>query len=306
MVFPGQGSQSVGMLQALVERYPQMKKTFADVSEMLDYDLWQLIQIGPIEELNKTWQTQPAILATSVAIYSIWQEKQGAKPAVMAGHSLGEYSALVCAGVLDFKEAIKLVEVRGRLMQDAVSEGTGSMYAIIGLDGSAVRLVCEQASQGEIVAPVNFNSPSQIVIAGHKEAVLRAAKNCKVAGAKRVIPLPVSVPSHCELMKSAADKLAVALDKVTFSSPKIPVLNNVNAKIEKDTSAIKQALIEQLYSPVRWIEIVEEIAKQDIQLLIEVGPGNVLTGLAKRIVKALGSIAINDPDSLDMALDATK
>lgn len=306
MVFPGQGSQSVGMLQALVERYSEMKQTFADVSETLDYDLWQLMQIGPIEELNKTWQTQPAILAASVAIYRIWQEKQGAEPAAMAGHSLGEYSALVCAGVLDLKEAVKLVEVRGRLMQNAVSEGTGSMYAIIGLDGSTVRLACEQASQGEIVAPVNFNSPSQIVIAGHKEAVLRAAENCKVAGAKRVVPLPVSVPSHCELMKSAADKLAVVLDKVTFSTPKIPVFNNVNAKIEKDPSAIKQALIEQLYSPVRWSEIVEKIAKKDIKLLIEVGPGKVLTGLAKRIVKTLDSIAINDPDSLDMALAATK
>lgn len=306
MVFPGQGSQSVGMLRALVECYPEMKQTFGDASETLDYDLWQLVQSGPIEELNKTWKTQPAILASSVAIYRIWQEKQGALPAVMAGHSLGEYSALVCAGVLDFKEAIKLVEVRGRLMQNAVSEGTGSMYAIVGLDSRAVRVACELASEGEIVTPVNFNSPRQIVIAGHKEAVLRAAKNCKIAGAKRVVPLPVSVPSHCELMKSAADKLAVVLDKMTFSSPKVSVLNNVNAKLEKDTLAIKQALIEQLYSPVRWTEIVERIAKQNIQLLIEVGPGKVLTGLAKRIVNALDSIAINDPDSLDVALGATK
>lgn len=306
MVFPGQGSQSVGMLRALVECYPEMKQTFEDASKTLDYDLWQLVQSGPIEELNKTWKTQPAILASSVAIYRIWQEKQGALPAVMAGHSLGEYSALVCAGVLDFKEAIKLVEVRGRLMQNAVSEGTGSMYAIVGLDSRAVSVACELASEGEIVTPVNFNSPRQIVIAGHKEAVLRAAKNCKIAGAKRVVPLPVSVPSHCELMKSAADKLAVVLDKMTFSSPKVSVLNNVNAKLEKDTLAIKQALIEQLYSPVRWTEIVERIAKQNIHLLIEVGPGKVLTGLAKRIVNALDSIAINDPDSLDVALGATK
>ncbi|XKM13170.1 ACP S-malonyltransferase [Orbaceae bacterium ac157xtp] len=306
MVFPGQGSQAVGMLKDLGEHFPIVKSTFTEASSALGYDLWQVVQEGPAEELNKTWCTQPALLAASVAIYRVWQEKNGAKPAFIAGHSLGEYSALVCAGVIDFKEAIKLVELRGKLMQEAVPAGTGAMYAIIGLDNESIAKACEQAAQGQVVSPVNFNSPGQVVIAGNKEAVERAGALCKEAGAKRALPLAVSVPSHCALMKPAADKLAVALDKISFNQPQFPVINNVDVKTENDPTAIKQALIAQLYSPVRWTEIVEFMASQNVTQLIEVGPGKVLTGLTKRIVDTLSGSAINDVNSLETALESVK
>lgn len=224
----------------------------------------------------------------------------------MAGHSLGEYSALVCAGVIDFKDAIKLVELRGQLMQEAVPTGTGAMYAIIGLDNESIRKACEQAAQGQVVAPVNFNSPGQVVIAGNKEAVERAGALCKEAGAKRALPLAVSVPSHCALMKPAADKLAIALENITFNTPKFAVINNVDVKVESSADQIKAALIAQLYSPVRWTETVEEMAKQGITLLVEMGPGKVLTGLTKRIVDSLSACAVNDKASLDVALENTK
>ena len=259
-VFPGQGSQAVGMLADVAAEYPQIQATFAEASAALGYDLWQLVQQGPAEELNQTHITQPAILTASVALYRLYKELGGAEPAFMAGHSLGEYSALVCAGVLDFADAVKLVELRGKAMQEAVPAGTGAMYAIIGLEDDKIQAACEQAAQGEVVAPVNFNSPGQVVIAGNAAAVERAGVLCKEAGAKRALPLPVSVPSHCALMKPAADVLKVALDGLSLNAPRIPVVNNVDVVATDDTAAIKDALVRQLYSPVRWTETVEALA----------------------------------------------
>lgn len=300
MVFPGQGSQSVGMLVELAEQFPVVQETFKQASQVLGYDLWQLVQQGPAEELNKTWQTQPALLAASVAIHRIWQQQYPElKPEVMAGHSLGEYSALVCAGVIDFQDAIKLVELRGKLMQQAVPEGTGAMYAIIGLDNESIINACKAAEQGEVVSAVNFNSPGQVVIAGSKAAVERAAAACKEAGAKRALPLAVSVPSHCALMKPAADQLAVSLESISFKAPEIAVINNVDVKAENDAEAIRTALVRQLYSPVRWTEIVERMAKNNIEVLLEMGPGKVLTGLTGRIVKELSAQQVNDAKSLE-------
>ncbi|MCS3405509.1 ACP S-malonyltransferase [Pantoea sp. B566] len=301
-VFPGQGSQTVGMLADLAAAYPAVEATFREASDVLGYDLWQLVSQGPAEELNKTWQTQPALLAASVAIYRVWQQQGGQLPVLMAGHSLGEYSALVCAGVLNFADAIKLVELRGKLMQEAVPEGTGAMQAIIGLDDAAIAKACEESAQGQVVSPVNFNSPGQVVIAGNKEAVERAGAACKAAGAKRALPLPVSVPSHCALMKPAADKLALTLENITFNAPAVPVINNVDVKAETDADAIRHALIRQLYSPVRWTESVEAMAAQGVTQLIEMGPGKVLTGLTKRIVDGLSAAAVNDTASLTAAL----
>ncbi|CRL63697.1 ACP S-malonyltransferase [Proteus vulgaris] len=302
MVFPGQGSQTVGMLAELAEQYPIVTETFAQASDVLGYSLWDLVQNGPEEELNKTWKTQPALLAASVAVWRVWQEKQGKMPQMMAGHSLGEYSALVCAGVIDFAAAIKLVELRGQLMQEAVPAGTGAMYAIIGLDNDAIAKACEEAAQGQVVSPVNFNSPGQVVIAGNKEAVERAGVLCKEAGAKRALPLAVSVPSHCALMKPAADKLAIALQEIEFKQPEIQVVNNVDVKAQTDANAIRDALVRQLYNPVRWTETVELIAEKGITQLLEIGPGKVLTGLTKRISKEMNAAAVNDITSLDVAL----
>lgn len=304
MVFPGQGSQTVGMLAELAGDYPIVQETFKQASEVLGYDLWQLVQEGPAEELNKTWQTQPALLTASVAVYRVWQQKYPAlKPEVMAGHSLGEYSALVCAGVLDFQDAVKLVELRGKLMQQAVPEGTGAMYAIIGLDNDAIINACKQAEQGEVVSAVNFNSPGQVVIAGAKAAVERAAALCKEAGAKRALPLAVSVPSHCALMKPAADQLSVSLESITLKAPVVAVLNNVDVKAETDAVAIRNALVRQLYSPVRWTETVEKMAQNGVEVLVEVGPGKVLNGLTKRIVDSLQAVSVNDVKSLDSIED---
>ena len=300
MVFPGQGSQTVGMLAELAGDYPIVQETFKQASETLGYDLWQLVQEGPAEELNKTWQTQPALLTASVAVYRVWQQKYPElKPEVMAGHSLGEYSALVCAGVLDFQDAVKLVELRGKLMQQAVPEGTGAMYAIIGLDNEAIINACKQAEQGEVVSAVNFNSPGQVVIAGAKAAVERAAALCKEAGAKRALPLSVSVPSHCALMKPAADQLSVSLESITLKAPTVSVLNNVDVKAETDADAIRNALVRQLYSPVRWTETVEKMSHSGVEVLVEIGPGKVLNGLAKRIVDSLQATSVNDVKSLD-------
>ena len=300
MVFPGQGSQTVGMLAELAGDYPIVQETFKQASETLGYDLWQLVQEGPAEELNKTWQTQPALLTASVAVYRVWQQKYPAlKPEVMAGHSLGEYSALVCAGVLDFQDAVKLVELRGKLMQQAVPEGTGAMYAIIGLDNEAIINACKQAEQGEVVSAVNFNSPGQVVIAGAKAAVERAAALCKEAGAKRALPLAVSVPSHCALMKPAADQLSVSLESITLKAPVVAVLNNVDVKAETDADAIRNALVRQLYSPVRWTETVEKMSHSGVEVLVEIGPGKVLNGLTKRIVDSLQATSVNDVKSLD-------
>ncbi|HGK4879264.1 TPA: ACP S-malonyltransferase [Yersinia enterocolitica] len=303
MVFPGQGSQSLGMLADLAAQFPIVEETFSEASSVLGYDLWQLVQQGPAEELNKTWQTQPALLTASVAIWRVWQHQGGKLPTMMAGHSLGEYSALVCAGVLDFKQAVRLVELRGKLMQEAVPEGTGAMYAIIGLDNESIAKACEESALGQVVSPVNFNSPGQVVIAGDKEAVERAGAACKALGAKRALPLPVSVPSHCALMKPAADKLAVALEEIEFQAPLFPVVNNVDVKTEVSPEAIRSALVRQLYNPVRWTESVEFIAAEGVELLLEVGPGKVLTGLTKRIVDTLAAAPVNDVATLTSALE---
>ncbi|NAW68221.1 ACP S-malonyltransferase [Vibrio sp. V27_P1S3P104] len=299
IVFPGQGSQVVGMLAELGQQYEVVTQTFAQASEVLGYDLWALVQNGPAEDLNQTFRTQPALLAASVAIWRVWQSLGFEQPEYFAGHSLGEYSALVCAGVIDFQQAIKLVELRGQLMQEAVPAGTGAMYAIIGLDDDSIAHACQQAAQGQVVSPVNFNSPGQVVIAGQKEAVERAGVLCKEAGAKRALPLPVSVPSHCALMKPAAEKLALALVGLEFNSPNIPVINNVDVIAETDPAKIKDALVRQLYNPVRWTEAVQKMSDAGVEKLFEVGPGKVLTGLTKRIVKTVDAAAVNDLASLD-------
>lgn len=302
MVFPGQGSQAVGMLGDLATQFPIVEKTFAEASEVLGYDLWDLVQNGTAEELGQTQRTQPALLAASVAIFRVWQEKYPElKPTVMAGHSLGEYSALVCAGVLNFQDAIKLVELRGNAMQEAVPAGSGAMYAIIGLDNQAIINACEQAANetGEIVSAVNFNSPGQVVIAGTKAAAEKAGELCKAAGAKRALPLAVSVPSHCALMKPAAEKLATALQNIKLNQPLASVINNVDVAVETDLDAIRNALVRQLYSPVRWTETVEKMAQEGITTLYEIGPNKVLTGLTSRIVKTLSSQAVNDVASLE-------
>lgn len=302
MVFPGQGSQAIGMLADLATQYPIVEETFKQASDVLGYDLWDLVQNGTAEDLGQTQRTQPALLATSVAIFRVWQEKYPElKPSVMAGHSLGEYSALVCAGVLNFQDAIKLVELRGNAMQEAVPAGSGAMYAIIGLDNEAIITACEQAANetGEIVSAVNFNSPGQVVIAGTKAAAEKAGELCKAAGAKRALPLAVSVPSHCALMKPAAEKLAAALQNIELNQPLVPVINNVDVAVESDADTIRNALVRQLYSPVRWTETVEKMAQDGITTLYEIGPNKVLTGLTSRIVKELSAQAVNDVASLE-------
>ena len=302
IAFPGQGSQSVGMLAEIASVYPVVKATFDEASQVLGYDLFTLVMEGPAEELNKTWRTQPALLTSSVALWRVWQELGAPAPAVMAGHSLGEYSALVCSGAMAFTDAVKLVELRGLAMQEAVPEGDGAMAAIIGVDNESIAANCEKAAQGQVVSPVNFNSPGQVVIAGHKEAVERANVLMKESGAKRALPLPVSVPSHCALMHPAAEKLAAALQLVEIQNPSIPVINNVDVTAETDAARIKDALVRQLFSPVRWTEIVENMANSGIEFEVEMGPGKVLSGLAKRIDKRVDGAAINDTASLQEIL----
>lgn len=307
MVFPGQGSQSVGMLSELAEHYAIVQETFQQASEVLGYDLWDLVQNGSAEALNVTDKTQPALLTTSVAVFRVWQQLYpDLQPSVMAGHSLGEYSALVCAGVMDFQDAVKLTALRGRLMQVAVPAGKGAMYAIIGLANDKIIEACQQAEQGEIVSAVNFNSPGQVVIAGEKPAVERAAALCKEMGAKRALPLAVSVPSHCALMREAAEKFAVALEETTFNAPAVPVLNNVDVAAPMDPEAIRYALVRQLYSPVRWTEVVEKMAQDGVETLLEMGAGKVLTGLIKRIDKTLDAVAVNDSTTLNAAAELVK
>ncbi|KOO59935.1 malonyl CoA-ACP transacylase [Rheinheimera sp. KL1] len=304
LVFPGQGSQSVGMLAELHAEFATVRDTFAEASAALGYDLWALVANGPDTALNETHRTQPALLTASVAVYRVWLEQGGATPAYLAGHSLGEYSALVCAGVLSLSDAVKLVEKRGQYMQLAVPAGTGAMSAIIGLDDALIAKACEEAAQGEVVSPVNFNSPGQVVIAGNKAAVERANELCKAAGAKRALPLPVSVPSHCALMKPAADKLAADLNSISFHTAVIPVVNNVDVVAAADAAAIKDALVRQLYSPVRWTESIEFLAAQGVDSVIELGAGKVLSGLIKRINKELNTASVTDVASLKDALAA--
>lgn len=304
LVFPGQGSQTVGMLADLYAEYPLVRDTFTEASAALGYDLWALIANGPEADLNETHRTQPALLTASVAVWRLWQQQGGATPAYLAGHSLGEYSALVCAGVMTLADAVKLVEKRGQYMQSAVPSGTGAMSAIIGLDDALIAKACEEAAQGEVVSPVNYNSPGQVVIAGHKAAVERANELCKAAGAKRALPLPVSVPSHCALMRPAAEQLAKDLQKLSFHAPVISVVNNVDVVIAGDAAAIQDALVRQLFSPVRWTETIEYLAAQGVTEVIELGAGKVLSGLIKRINKELVTTSVNDVASLQAALAA--
>jgi len=299
-VFPGQGSQTVAMLNDFSDN-ELVQHTFKEASDALGYDLWQLVAIGPAEKLNQTNFTQPALLTASVALWRLWLSESDVKPSVLAGHSLGEYSALVCAGVLSLTDAVKLVEKRGEYMQACVPAGVGAMAAVIGLDDQAIINACEQAQSDDVVAAVNFNSPGQVVIAGHKEAVARAGELCKAAGAKRVLPLPVSVPSHCALMKEAADKLAIDLENITVNTPEIGVVNNVDVTVENSADAIKTALIKQLYSPVRWSETITQLGEQGITKMVEVGPGKVLQGLAKRINKSISCVSLNTNDTLAKA-----
>ncbi len=303
-VFPGQGSQSIGMLADLAAAFPLVTETFAEASAVLGYDLWEVVQAGPESRLNSTDVTQPAMLAAGVATWRVWEARGGARPVYMAGHSLGEYSALVCAGALDFADAVGLVAERGRLMQGAVPAGEGAMAAILGLDDEAVRAACAGAAKGEVVEAVNYNSPGQVVIAGQHAAVERAIEQAKAAGAKRAVLLPVSVPSHCSLMRPAAEQLAARLADVMLRAPQIPVINNVDVASPDAPEAIRDALTRQLYQPVRWVEIIQYLAEQGVSQLYECGPGKVLVGLNKRIDKTITALPLIDPASLDEALAA--
>jgi len=301
-IFPGQGSQSVGMLNDLAENFAEVATTFQQASDVLGYDLWSLVQEGPVEKLNSTDITQPAMLAAGVATWRIWQAKNGASPSMMAGHSLGEYTALVCSGALDFADAVKLVSLRGKFMMQAVPAGTGAMAAILGLEDEAVRQVCLDAAEGDILEAVNYNSPGQVVVAGHKSAVERVTVLAKEKGAKRALELPVSVPSHCALMKPAAEQLAETLNSISISQPNIPVLNNVDVIAATTETDIKDALKRQLFSPVRWVETIEKMTAEGVDKVIECGPGKVLVGLNKRINKAMASAALVDSASIDAEL----
>lgn len=302
-IFPGQGSQSVGMLSAAAESWPIIEKTFAEASSLLGYDLWHLCQQGPAEELNQTTVTQPALLTASVALWRQWFVAGGKSPDFVAGHSLGEYSALVAAESLNFFDAIKLVRLRGELMQTAVPAGTGKMAAIIGLEDDQVTAACEEAANGDVVSAVNFNAPGQVVIAGSTDAVDRAIEACKAKGARKAMPLPVSVPSHCALMKGAAEELAEALDEVDFNDAVIPVVQNVTAGPETQSDALKANLVKQLYSPVLWTDSVRAMVEREVGVAVECGAGKVLAGLAKRIDRDLKVHSIESPDVLNSAIE---
>lgn len=306
VIFPGQGSQSVGMLAELAARDPAIERTFSEASDVLGYDLWRLAQEGPETELGLTENTQPAMLAAGVAVYRAWQDRGGSLPVAMAGHSLGEYTALVCAGRIGFREAISLVRHRGRLMQRAVPAGEGAMAAILGLDDEQVTQACMAGAQGEVVAPINYNCPGQVVIAGQSAAVARALEAANSLGARRAVMLDVSVPSHCALMNSAAEELAERLRALEIGPGEMPVFHNVDARSRDDADQVRAALIQQLSQPVRWSDCV--LAMRDIgaTLFVEMGPGKVLTGLVRRIDRGLQAAACLDPDSLDAALTTTQ
>jgi [acyl-carrier-protein] S-malonyltransferase len=302
-VFPGQGSQSVGMLAELAGEYPQVQAVFAEASTRLDYDLWALVQQGPEDDLNRTDRTQPAMLAAGVAVWRVLSAAGAPQPQLLAGHSLGEYTALVCAGALDFGDAIALVSDRGRFMQEAVPQGEGAMAAILGLDDDTVSRVCAEAADGEVVEAVNFNAPGQVVIAGSTAAVSRAIEAAKAAGAKRALPLPVSAPSHCALMRPASERLAERLAQVDVRAPRVPVLHNVDVSVCSDPQGIRERLVRQLYSPVRWVETVQAMAGQGVTKLAECGPGKVLAGLNKRIVREIDALAVFDPAGVQKLLE---
>jgi [acyl-carrier-protein] S-malonyltransferase len=304
VTFPGQGSQSVGMLADFAEAYPLVKATFEEASDALGKNLWVMSQEGPAEELNMTANTQPVVLTAGIAVWRVLQEQTNQRPEMLAGHSLGEYTAMVASGVIDFADAVKLVAARGEFMQTAVPSGQGAMAAILGLTDDQVRDVCEQAAQGEVASAVNFNSPGQVVIAGNAAAITRAIELAKEAGAKRALPLDVSVPSHCALMKPAAEQLAAMMSGMSFNAPTIPVIQNVNVASTSDISAIQTGLAEQLYSPVRWVETIEYISDEGVETIIEAGPGKVLSGLCKRIDKSLSALPVLCPASLEKALES--
>ncbi len=302
-LFPGQGSQSLGMLKELAASYAEVQQVFERTSEVLGENLWQLVQEGPESKLNQTQYTQPVMLAAAYAVWQVWCKQSTVRPEWLAGHSLGEYTALTCAESLVFEDAIQLVSERGRLMQDAVPAGVGAMAAILGLEDHQVVKVCEQAQETEIVATVNFNSPGQVVIAGNTAAVERAIELAKAAGAKKAITLPVSVPSHCELMRPAAEKLAEKLAKMQVNVPLMTLIHNVDVCSHNAPEVIRNALKEQLYKPVRWVDSVNFMSDQGVTVFVECGPGKVLTGLDKRIVKHAEHLSIFDPATLNQVLE---
>lgn len=303
-LFPGQGSQSIGMLADLATAHQEITDTFAEASDALGKDLWAMAQTGPDDVINRTENTQPLMLTAGIAVWRVWLAQGGCQPAALAGHSLGEYSALVAAGVLDFQDAVKLVATRAQLMQSAVADGEGAMAAILGLEDAQISAACEQAAQGEVVEAVNFNSPGQVVIAGHASAVTRAIAAATEAGAKKAIPLPVSVPSHCALMKPAAEQLATQLANTVFSAARVPVLHNVDAKPRSDASGVNEALAQQLYRPVLWVDTINALkADHHADAMIEFGPGKVLTGLNRRIERRMKAACVFDTKSLGAALE---
>lgn len=305
VVFPGQGSQSLGMLAELAAAYPVVGETFSEASAVLGEDLWALTQTGPEARLNRTDRTQPAMLAAGVAVWRVWREAGGAEPALMAGHSLGEYTALVCADALDFTDAVRLVALRGALMQEAVPEGEGGLAAILGLDDATIEGVCAEVMAGlneGLVTPINYNTPGQVVIAGSRAAVDQAIDAARSAGAKRAVPLALSVPPHCALMRPAAERLAEALGALTFMTPRVPVVHNLDATLAAGPEAIRERLIRHLECPVRWSQCVSVMADHGVTTLVECGPGKALTGMARRIDKRLRGICVHDPASLDAAL----
>lgn len=302
-LFPGQGSQAVGMLADLGEE-TMIRQSFQEASGALGFDLWAMIQDGPADALNQTENTQPALLVSSVALWRLWQQRGGPRPHFLAGHSLGEYSALVCAGVINLGDGARLVAERGRLMQQAVPAGQGAMAAVLGLDDGQVIAACAESAADQVVAAVNFNAPGQVVIAGDSDAVARAIEACKAAGARRAMPLPVSVPSHCALMKPAAEQLAACMADMRFHAPEIPVVNNVDVATASDVDDIRDALVRQLHSPVRWVETIEQLAANDVTIGFECGPGKVLAGLVKRIAPGLSVTAMDNKAAFDAALAA--
>lgn len=305
-VFPGQGSQSVGMLSELAQAFPVVQQTFAEASDVLGSDLWALASEGPKETLDQTETTQPAMLAAGIAVWRCWQHQHGPAPVILAGHSLGEYSALVAAGALRFADGVRLVATRARLMQAAVPEGEGAMAAVLGLDDEAVTGLCEVNAEGQVLAPVNFNAPGQVVIAGDRDAVERGVAAAKEAGARRAIVLPVSVPSHCALMRDAAERFGEVLAETGIAPPTIEVLHNVTVEPAQSAESIRDLLVRQLYSPVRWVETIQAMANRGVTLALEAGPGKVLTGLGKRIDKRISTLPVFDTAGLKKALEETR
>lgn len=303
--FPGQGSQSVGMLDALADAWPDVRRTFEEASDALSQNLWQLVSQGPKEDLDRTENTQPAMLAAGIAVWRVWQQAGGPSPALMAGHSLGEYAALVAAGAMPFADGVRLAADRARFMQEAVPVGEGAMAAVLGLTDEQVIALCAEQAQGEVLSAVNFNSPGQIVIAGASAAVARAITAAKSAGAKRALPLPVSVPSHCDLMRPAAERLAERLADVPLTLPAVPVIHNASVTAADSVERLRERLVQQLYSPVRWVETVQAVTRQGIGTALECGPGKVLAGLCKRIDDNLTTLPVYDPKTLDAALETT-